>query len=325
MDSPTGEWSPWRSVRARVIVDRVHPQITILTSVQKGLITRAQLTQIGLNRHNVAHLVNAGRLVRVTPRLLMLRGTPVDDHVEALGATLDAQGVLSHQSAAALWGVPGYSLKPVHVTRDRGGRVRPTHVARVHACRLLDLDHITKYQEIPVLRPGRVLFDLAATEHPARLTRSLDWMWSRRLVTVESLDRIVSELPGQGRKGHGLIRELIEERRGLAPIGSGLESRFDVIVSAAGLPPFKRQLDLGDDQQWIGRVDFASTVKLLVVEIDSELHHAALSDLEHDAQRRERLERAGFMVRELSEHELFHRRAHTIDLLRQWYREAPSR
>lgn len=288
-----------------------------------GLVTRLQLEGIGMRRHRVEHEITTGRLVRLSERVLLLGGAPVTDLVRARCATLDTAGALSHRSAAALWGAPGHDLTPVHVTRLRGGRVRPTHLAVVHEPRQLIDAHVTSYRGVPVLRPHRVVFDLAATEPVGRVERALDWMWSRRLVTVERLDLTLAQLAVRGRPGTTMMRRLIEDRRGMPPPGSNLERRFEEIVRRARLPPFRRQVDLGDDVEWIGRMDFVASDRRLVVEIDSELHHCALSDRRTDDMRRKRLTDAGFMVRSLDEDDLFHRAQAAVRTLRCWYGEAP--
>ncbi|MGB6056699.1 MAG: DUF559 domain-containing protein [Microthrixaceae bacterium] len=176
-----------------------------------------------------------------------------------------------------------------------------------------------------MLRPTRLLFDLAVTTHPQRLERTLDWMWTRRLVTIPTLDRTLDQVAVRGRKGIAVMRALIEPRRGQIPFGSNLESRFHQIVERARLPPFSRQLDLGSNQEWIGRIDVVSETRLLIVEIDSERHHSALSDKRRDAEQRGRLETAGFVVKVLDEDDLFHKQSQVVRLLRLWHSKAPVR
>jgi len=304
-------------------VSSMDPRLAQLTAAQMGLVTRRQLEELGMSRHAVDHEVQVGRLVRASARVLVLSGAPFTDLTRCLCGTLDADAALSFRSGAALWGAPGYSLVPVHVTRLRGGRVKRTHLAVVHEPRQLLDEHLTVFRGIPTVRPHRLLFDLAATEAAGRVERTLDWMWSRRLVTIPGLDRTLHQVAVQGRTGVVLMRHLIEERRGLPAPGSNLERRFEEIVRRALLPPFKRQVDLGDEVDWLGRVDFLSSTRRLIVEIDSELHHAALSDRRSDEIRRAKLTEAGFMVRALDEDDLFHKVQQSVDLLRQWYDEAP--
>ena len=66
----------------------------------------------------------------------------------------------------------------------------------------------------------------------------------------------------------------------------------------------RRQIDSGGDQ-WTGRVDFRHATLPLIVEIQSERHHTALSDRRADAARRDRLVADGFVVIEITDTLLF--------------------
>lgn len=298
-------------------------RITAITARQLGLITRKQLTDLGLTTYAVQHLVQSGRLIRISRRVLRLSGIPIDDRVRVMFAVLDSGGYASHQTGAALWGLPNFSLTPAHVTRTRSGRVPRRESIVVHQSRNLTKEDTTWFQGIPLLRPPRLIFDIAATEKPRRTAGALDWMWSRRIVTLEALDRTMDRLAVSGRPGITVMRELIEQRRDQGPFGSNQERRFDELVAKAGLPEFRRQVDVGDDDGWVGRMDFVSSTHKLIIEVDSELHHSALSDRERDARRRRRLERAGYVVRVVNEADLFYNPGQVIENLRQWIREAP--
>ncbi|MBK6968037.1 MAG: DUF559 domain-containing protein [Candidatus Microthrix sp.] len=88
------------------------------------------------------------------------------------------------------------------------------------------------------------------------------------------------------------------------------------MIDAAGIPRPLRQKDLGDNVRWLGRVDLYWSQWLLVVEVDSDRYHGALSDREDDAKRQRALEAAGYTVVRVTEFELWHRRDQVIDRLR---------
>jgi very-short-patch-repair endonuclease len=294
-----------------------------LAARQHGLLTRAQLSSAGLNRHAIDHVVTSGRLAFVAPGLLVLNGSPETPTQQALAACLDAGGALSHRSAAAWWGLPGFELQPLEVMRLRGGTARRSNLARLHQPRRLQPHHIVTWRGVPVTRPARTIFDLAATAHPRFVERTLDTMWARGLVTIAGLDRMMSDVAARGRTGVVLMRQLIEERRGLRqPTGSRLELRFEVLADRAGIPPLRRQVDLGEDE-WIGRMDFVAVERRLVVEVDSEIHHAALLDHRRDVDRTRRLVAAGWSVRRYTEDDLWNRAAWVVDDLREAWWSAP--
>ena len=76
------------------------------------------------------------------------------------------------------------------------------------------------------------------------------------------------------------------------------------ILRSAGIT-VRRQVDLGTDGVWSGRVDFLVEGQPIVIEVQSERHHAALSDRRADAARRAGLEAAGFVWVEVWDHEVW--------------------
>ena len=221
-----------------------------------------------------------------------------------MAATLDAGtgAAVSHESAAALWRLPGFRSGPLHVSRAAGrstlATVHRTHVPEAHT-RL--------FERIPVTSPGRTIFDLAGVLHPGRTERALDNALGRRLTTVTGLRTVTEELAGQGRPGSSVMRRLLADRAGVyVPPESNLEARFHAVAREAGVDSLVRQRDVGGEE-WIGRVDFLDPEKRLVVEVDSDLHHTSLLDEAADAARDAALGEAGYTVLRISEHDLWHR------------------
>ena len=149
----------------------------------------------------------------------------------------------------------------------------------------LEPDHVTVLDGIPVATPTRTVFELAGSVHPQRAERALDSMWARNLTSRPLLDQMLDDWADRGRAGTVLMRELLEARAfGYVPPASNLEARFATLAERFCVGPFRRQVDLGG-QAWIGRVDFLHAHCPLVVEVLSELYHAALVDQEADARR----------------------------------------
>ena len=93
------------------------------------------------------------------------------------------------------------------------------------------------------------------------------------------------------------MRRLLAERsEGYVPPASELEARFRDLIREAGLPEPVRQLDAGDDEAWIGRVDVAFPPARLLIELDSHRHHSAKLDKEADEARDRKLGHAGWRV-----------------------------
>jgi hypothetical protein len=246
----------------------------------------------------------------VTRRVLRVPGAPRTDLQAVLIAVLDAApGAFScGPTAAALWEVAGYRLLPVHVVRPRGVSGRRSSLAVLHEVKRLLPHHVTVLKDVPVVRPERMVLDLCASEHPRRAARALDDAWRRRLLSGRSLRALVDETSVQGRPGLGVLRALLDERGDdYVPPASNLERRFAAIVAQAGLPEMRRQVDSGDDDRWVGRVDFRDAHLPLVVEVQSETFHSALTDKVDDEIRSSALRAAGFEVVEVTEEQVWHR------------------
>jgi very-short-patch-repair endonuclease len=271
---------------------------------QFGLVRRDQARDVGLSRHQLRRLTDRG-WVRENAQTLRLQGAPRTTSQRALAAVW-AHGefaALSSASAGAWWGVPGFSLEPLHVIRRRNATSRGGDLR--HETRALPDHHVVVHRGVPVTTPARTIFDLAARFHPKRIERALDTMWVRGLIDAAALTDVVAELARRGRRGSTLMRELLAARDvAFRPVESGLERRFVDIIRSGGDAPFDRQVALGDDGGPIGRVDFLDRARALVVETDSDLYHSSPSDRANDARRDARLERAGFDVLRIAEAEL---------------------
>jgi very-short-patch-repair endonuclease len=293
---------------------------------QHGFVTRLDARFAGLSRSAVHHRVRRGDWEPHGPRVLHRVGAPWGKASPLMRAVLDAGSgsVISHTTAAAWWGLPGFDLVTIHVTRPRAITGAPAMFAdQLHEVLTLSTDQVTVLDGVPIVRPERVIFELCATTNPRRAERALDTGWAKALYSGDSLRRIHGELARRGRGGTALLRELLSARPpGWVPPASNLEARFITIAREAGLGEWRRQVDLGDETRWCGRVDFLSTTLPLIVEVQSERYHRALSDSAHDVARRDRLEEAGFVVTEVWDTQLWHARWKVIDIVRAGVRRA---
>jgi very-short-patch-repair endonuclease len=296
------------------ILDAIHQ----ISRRQHGLVLVEDLHALGFDHDAIRHLIRAGRLERVSRRVLRVPGAPVTPHQLVLAKVLDASSgaVAGEATAVSLWGVVGYQLVPVHVVRAGGGSSRAPQGAVLHRLAGLAPDHVTVLDGIPVVRPEVAVLQLCASVPRPRAAAALDNLWRRRLLTGPSLRRTLGELAGSGRNGVTVLRELLEERGDdYVPPASGLEARFETILRRAGEPALRRQVDLGSDR-WIGRVDFCDPDRPLVVEVQSERYHTALVDKAHDERRIADLRAAGFEVVEVTDAQVWHRPHEVVDAVR---------
>lgn len=289
------------------MVKELDLEIERLAAGQLSLFTLRQVQALEVSESATRHRLTTGRWIVHRPSIFRLVGGPVTKRVNLMAAVLAVPGsVASHHAAAALHGLPGFQVAPaVTVAGTALPRLRDVEVHRT----LLLLDHHQRERDgIPCTSVARTIFDLCGSVHPRRAERALDNSLARRLVTLPALGRVFNDLAEHGRGGTVLMRELLEQR----PIGyvapeSELEARFMELLDAFGLPQPTRQLDVGDSDAWIGRVDFVYRNAHLVVEVDGREGHSSLLDQLADADRDQRLDASGRMVLRFGWDDIVHR------------------
>jgi Transcriptional regulator, AbiEi antitoxin len=102
--------------------------IAALAARQCGVVTIAQLAAAGLNRNAVAHRVANGRLTPLHRGVYQV-GPIAAPRTREMAAVLATGGVLSHHSAAAIWGIRPPHDGDVHITTTSTARSREASVS----------------------------------------------------------------------------------------------------------------------------------------------------------------------------------------------------
>ena len=279
-----------------------------LAAGQHGLVSRWQLREIGLDPDRIHHLFRSPYWSKVTDEVAALNGSPVSTAREVVAAVLDAGpgAVLSHLPAGRWWGQRGCRLDPVEVVRVGATRRRVTR-AQVHRVRSLPEAWVTELDGVAVVRPELLALQLFAVQRFERAERLVERLWSDRLLSGRSLTRFLDQYGRRGRNGTAGLRRYLEPRgTGYVPAASGIESRAVQILAGADIC-VRRQVDVGDDEHWTGRVDLQVVGSSVLIEVQSERHHRALVDREADERRLARLRSAGFTVVEVTDDEVWTR------------------
>ncbi|MCU1463924.1 MAG: Protein of unknown function (DUF559)/Domain of unknown function [Acidimicrobiales bacterium] len=291
--------------------------LDLIAEQQHGLITREQARRLGVDGSCIARRMRQGRWDRVGRSVYRLSGSPKTAAQTLMAAVLGAgpQTVAARESAAALSRLPGFRLVPPQMLRPQGRDAEDRRPGLRLTC-WLPASHITVVDAIPTTTAVRTAFDLCGAIHPKRAERALDNGLAMKLFTVDQCTALVHDLCKSGRAGSTLFRELVEARGGgyVAP-ESELEARFIDLAVAAGFDRPVRQLNLGDDAGFIGRVDFAWPSARLIVEVDGRRWHGAKLDRDADEQRHNRLTAAGWHVLRISWDQLTRRPHEVVALL----------
>jgi very-short-patch-repair endonuclease len=232
---------------------------------QHGVVSRGQLLELGLSRRAIQHRLARGRL------------HPIDSGVYAVGrAEVSRQGrwmaavlacgdtaMLSHGSAAALWGI-GREHRGIEISvRVASPRRHPE--LRVHRRPTLANRDVTRREGIPVTGLVQTMVDLAA----ALPSRALE----RVVVEADRLDLIDPPALRRELEAHRCepgvksLRALLD-RQTFRLTDSELERRFLALAIEVGLPIPETQQHLNDY-----RVDFFWPELGLVVETDGLRYH----------------------------------------------------
>jgi predicted transcriptional regulator of viral defense system len=266
---------------------------------QHGLITRRQALELGLSDHAIQHRLRIGTWLRVARGVYRFAGVPPTSVMELLAGLLSIGGSAAacRSSAAALFGLPGFSIRPFHALVPIDAQSRVPGI-RVHRTKCFDLGMTTTVDGVPVTTIRRTLFDLCGTVSFGRAERAVDHALSRRLVAPSELGEVFDRLARRGRPGSAGMRAILEDRGIVDGPGpeSELERRFLALCRSADLPMPELQVDVGSDGAWIARVDCLFRATCVVVELDGATFHTSLSDRRADAVRDAALERAGFSV-----------------------------
>jgi very-short-patch-repair endonuclease len=201
--------------------------------------------------------------------------------------------VLSHHSAATLWGIAAERRGQVDVSIRRRSDLRRIGI-RVRCRVTLSPDNIGSRFNIPVTSPVQTLIDIATELPPRRLERAVNEADKHGLVDPETLRAALDHHAGE--PGVCSLRNLLD-RDTFVLSDDELEPLFRPIALRAGLPlPTTKQMVNGFE------VDFYWPDLGLVVETDGFRYHRTPSAQARDALRDQTHTAAGLTRLRFSHH-----------------------
>jgi elongation factor P len=259
---------------------------------QWGVLSLDELFACGLSRDAVSDRVLNGRL-HPLHRGVYAVGHPKLSLEARFLAAVKACGpgaVLSHHSAAALWGFLTWEERYPEVT-VLGEWSRRLPGLRVHRTGSFDRDDTTRHHDIPVTSPARTLLDLAATLDPRSLRAATRRAQSLYRVNIRQLAETLAR--HRRRRGAAKLANIIAT--GPAPTRSELEDVVLDLILRGGLvhPDVNVALRL-DGRRVVP--DFRWAEQRLVLEADSTTWHDNPLAREDDSDRQALLEAHGERV-----------------------------
>jgi very-short-patch-repair endonuclease len=258
--------------------------------VQKGFALREQVLEAGFGRGAIVHRLSTGRLRERYRGVYLVDRTSVEPLGEEMAAILHFRGhaVLSHRTAAAVWGLldnlpPGVSLTIV----GKQGRAR--HGLCLHRVPRLDRRDIRVRDGLPLTSPARTFLDLAAEATDAELEEAVAAGLIRGLARLDEIRAVLRR--ARGRKGAARLARLLDAGQASGFTRSKAERQMRALLRAAELPQPRANVPL------LGYVaDFLWSEHKLIVEVDGYLFHSDKTSFESDRRRDQVFAAAGYTV-----------------------------
>jgi very-short-patch-repair endonuclease len=265
---------------------------------------------LGYTRREVEQRLHSGRLHHISHGIYAVGRRELTPHGRWMAAVLACGNgaILSHRSAAELWGIGYEERGRIDVTIRRRSRLERRGV-KVHARASLAGRSLTRRHGIPVTNPVQTLIDLATELHPLRLERSVNEADKLDLVDPEALRRALT-----GHRGEPGVKKLatLLDRHTFRLSDSDLEVYFRPLALAAGLP-----LPLTKHRVLDYEVDFWFPDHDLVVETDGLRYHRTPSQQARAARRDQTHTAAGLRVLRFTHWQIAHAPDEVTGVLRR--------
>jgi hypothetical protein len=243
-------------------------KIARITDRQFGHVTRRQLLDLGIPSRTITRWAHAARLIPVHTGVYAVGHQQHTAIAKAMAAVLACgdQAVLSHDSAAALWGVRTWPAKPeVMAPHDRRRKG-----IRGHRSDTLTRQDIRRHRNIRVTSPSRTIRDIHTRLTDKQLVRAINELRLQKHLRAAELSRL--------RHSSSRIRKLIDPTQN--PTRSHAEDRFVTFCQTHGLPIPRVNVPLFGHER-----DAVFEAEKVIVEIDGWDFHQDRESFESDRKR----------------------------------------
>jgi hypothetical protein len=289
--------NPCPGAKSKVTPRSVDELIASISARQHGGITTGQLVHAGVGYPGISKRAANGRLHRKHRGVYAVGQPRLSQEGEWMAAMLACGpgACLAWLSAAVHLNLWRRRVAGIHVlvpTRHRG----PSGV-RVHRCRRLQAQDITRRAGIPVTTVPRTLVDLSDLLTAHQLANVIHEAAFRKLFDERAVRAAMQRAKGR-HKLPVLEKALALNAAGSAGTRSDLEDRFLAHTTKSGLPEPLVNTRVQDIE-----VDFHWPQLGLIVEVDGPGHTRPRTRREDD-ERDARLRAAGHRILRLAEHEI---------------------
>jgi very-short-patch-repair endonuclease len=278
-ESPEGDRSGTRTVpvlglrRGLSVSGSRDERIAAVACTQRGFVSRRQLLAAGISTAAITRATAAGRL-RPYHRGVYAVGhsAPValGPETAALLAVRDG-AALSHETAAAIWGLRSAAADLVHLVVE-GGRAASLAGVQVHRASTVDS---RIHQGLPVTSAASTVVQLAAGLTDRQLEFLVDQVIVTGLASADEIRRLLHRQPSL--TGRRRVLVLLDDRSHPTLTRSEAEELLLALLRQAQLPAPQVNARLHGYE-----VDFYWSAHRLVVEVDGFRFHSSRRAFEHD-------------------------------------------
>jgi hypothetical protein len=217
--------------------DKLPPRSDVLVARRAadawGVLSLDEVFACGLSRGAVSDRVLNGRLHPIHRGVYAVghANLPLQGRFLAAVKACGPTAVLSHHSAAALWGFVQWDDRYPEVTVFGAWSCRHPRL-RIHRTTTLDLDDKSRHHAIPVTSPARTLLDLAARLDHRPLRAATRRAQSLHRVNVRQLADVLAR--HRRRRGSARLARVVAT--GPRPPGVSSRTRRSTSCSGAGSP-----------------------------------------------------------------------------------------
>ena len=251
---------------------------------QHGVVALGQLRDLGLSGRAVSHRAARGRLHRIHRAVYAVGRSQLSGRGHWMAAVLACgpRAVLSHRSAAGLWGLRTDNGRKSDISLPSPS-ARAKRAIEVHRSVTLTANDITSVDGVPCTTVARTLVDLGDVVNRRALERAVEQADVLRLFDLHGVQAAI-ERAGP-RRGTGLLISVLDDLNGPTLTASKLEEAFLAICRQAALPPPEVNVWMTLPDGTPAKIDFLWRKERLAVETDGGPFHRTRQSRERDAKR----------------------------------------
>ena len=293
---------------------RREESLRALFAAQHGVIHRSQAIDLGYSIGDIDRRLASRDWLAVHRCVYRSAAFPTSplQAIKAACLALGERAAASHRAAGYILGLDGIDQPRVEVSIDSPRRSTLEGVV-IHRVKSLPACDVSIVRSIPTTNASRTIVDAGAVVDEETVELLLEDALRRGLTTIPRLEWRMKELCGRGRAGCTALRNILRERESGRPTGSGLEVKLDRLIRRSGLPKPIRQYEIHDGSSFVARPDFAYPGVKVAVEADSYRWHTGRGAWERELERRNEMQRLGWLIIHVTKKDIQKRPGSVID------------